>query len=93
MYRKLKFIFQSVPALFLLLLIPILAANPIPVYPEPEPVYTGPSSLNNINLIWVIGVFTIDFFLDILIVYGGIVYVNQRFYPHISLTMSDEFLG
>lgn len=77
MYRNLRFILLTIPTFIFILLIPMLAANPIPVYPEPEPIYTGSSSLNNINLVWVIGVFIIDFFLDILIVYGGIILLYQ----------------
>jgi len=76
MYRKMKLIFFIASTIFLIL-IPIINGNPIPVYPKPESTYSGSSSLNNLNFAWILGVFAIDFFLDILIVYGGIILLFQ----------------
>jgi hypothetical protein len=57
--------------------IPIINGNPIPVYPDLEPTYHGSPSFHNLNIAWILGVFAIDFFLDILIVYGGLIILYQ----------------
>jgi hypothetical protein len=55
----------------------INSANPIPIYTKPGQVFSG-SSITTLNPVWIMGVFLIDFFMDILIVYGG-VFVLYKF--------------
>ena len=69
--------FTSAIAAFLICSIPILCvvsvvANPIPVYPDPKPEFSGSNDIGTISLGWISLVFVIDFFVDILIVYAGI---------------------
>jgi hypothetical protein len=65
--------------IFLFMLqIKICLGNPIPVYFDPEPSSTQISSDNIVTFVWIALVFIIDFFLDILIIYGGI-YVLDRY--------------
>jgi len=54
-----------------------VTANPIPVYPDPEPVFLGPSNINTVPILWILFVFVIDFFIDILIVYAGIYLLDR----------------
>lgn len=63
--------------LFTLLII-ICSGNPIPVYFDPEPTSTQISSDNIVTLVWIALVFIIDFFLDILIIYGGIYLLDRN---------------
>jgi hypothetical protein len=60
------------------LLITICSGNPIPVYFDPEPTSTQISSDNIVTLVWIALVFIIDFFLDILIIYGGIYLLDRN---------------
>jgi hypothetical protein len=62
---------------FILISINIISANPIPVYPDPEPVYYGSSGFSKLDIFWILGIFLLDFFMDILIVYGGITLLYQ----------------
>ncbi|MFW6149027.1 MAG: hypothetical protein ACOC6D_04135, partial [Atribacterota bacterium] len=60
-----------------MLLIPIFfititTGNPIPIYPDPEPSYYGPGDTTILNIGWIGLVFILDFFIDILIIYGGV---------------------
>ncbi|UCF13430.1 MAG: hypothetical protein JSW06_04015 [Thermoplasmatales archaeon] len=48
------------------------AGNPIPVYPDPEPVYYDSISVSSLNIAWIAIVFIMDFLINILIIYGGI---------------------
>jgi len=68
----------SVILIFVLsiLFIAICSGNPIPIYPDPEPTTTNFSDVGSLNLAWIIVVFTMDFFIDILIIYGGIYLLN-----------------
>ena len=54
------------------------AGNPIPIYPDPEPVYYGSNGVSSLNIAWIAIVFIMDFFIDILIIYGGI-YLLHRY--------------
>lgn len=48
------------------------AGNPIPIYPDPEPVYYDSIGVSSLNIAWIAIVFVMDFFINILIIYGGI---------------------
>ena len=53
----------------LIILVPVVCvssvtANPIPVYPDPEPVFLGPSNINSVPILWILFVFIIVFRLD-----------------------------
>lgn len=56
-------------------LIPLLTANPIPVWPDPQPDYTPPVEIvqttSSIS-IWLFFIFLLDFGLDIIIMYAGL---------------------
>jgi len=74
--------FTSAIAALLICLIQILCvvsavANPIPVYPDPEPVFSGPSNINTLSVVWILIVFVLDFFIDILIIYAGIYLLDK----------------
>lgn len=56
----------------------ISAGNPIPIYPDPELVYYGSSGVGNLDIAWIVTVLIIDFFIDFLIIYGGI-YLLHRY--------------
>ena len=67
----------------LIILVPVVCvfsvtANPIPVYPDPEPVFLGQSNINTVPILWILFVFVIDFFVDILIVYAGIYLLDRN---------------
>ena len=67
----------------LILFLPIFfvimsAGNPIPVYPDPEPVYYDSIGVSSLNIAWIAIVFIMDFFINILIIYGGI-YLLHRY--------------
>lgn len=68
--------------ILLTLLFPVFCVitngNPIPVYPEPETVYSGSGDFSSLDMTWITIVFIIDFFIDILIIYSGI-YLLDRF--------------
>lgn len=75
--------YTSTLAVLLLLFFPIFfiataAGNPIPVYPNPEPVYYGSSDVSNLDITWIVVVFIIDFFVNMPILYGGI-YLSHRY--------------
>ena len=55
-----------------------VTANPIPVYPDPEPVLLGKTDVNTVPIVWILFVFAIDFFIDILIVYAGIYLLDRN---------------
>ena len=54
------------------------AGNPIPIYLDPEPVYYGSNGVSSLNIAWIAIVFIMDFFIDVLIIYGGI-YLLHRY--------------
>jgi hypothetical protein len=67
----------------LILFLPIFfvtmsTGNPIPIYPDPEPVYYDSIGVSNLNIVWIAIVFVMDFFINILIIYGGI-YLLHRY--------------
>jgi len=69
--------FTSAVAALLICLIPILCvvsavANPIPVYPDPKLEFSGSNNISTPSVEWILLVFVVDFFVDILIVYAGI---------------------
>lgn len=69
--------YASTVAAFMILLTSIVCifsvdANPIPVYPDPELEFSGSNNISPISVQWIIIVFVIDFFIDILVVYAGI---------------------
>ncbi len=64
-------------SILVILFIPITTGNPIPVYPNPEPDYYSSTSFSNLNFTWVLGAFIIDFFMDILIIYGGVLVLHH----------------
>ncbi len=56
-------------------LIPIVAANPIPVWPDPQPDYTPPAEIVQTASsfsIWFFLIFLLDFGLNIIIIYTGL---------------------
>ena len=74
--------FTSTVTALSILLVPILCvlpvlANPIPVYPDPEPVFSGPSNISTLPIAWILIVFVLDFFIDILIIYTGIYLLDK----------------
>ena len=76
----------------LVLLVPVVCvfsvnANPIPVYPDPEPVFLGPSNIDTVPILWILFVFVIDLFVDILIVYAGIYLLDRN-----KLIMNGDIL-
>ncbi len=76
------FRFSSAVAVLLILLTPIVCvysifANPIPVYPDPEPVILGQINYTSPMVEWVLIVFVLDLFIDILIVYAGIYILDK----------------
>jgi len=52
-------------------------ANPIPIYPDPNMEFSGQSNVSMVPFYWIIFVFIIDFFIDILIVYAGILLLDR----------------
>jgi hypothetical protein len=72
MKRNIRSIEPLTVLLILCLPVALATGNPIPIYPDPEPVYTGPTRVSSLNTAWVATVFVIDFFIDILIIYGGV---------------------
>jgi hypothetical protein len=50
----------------------ISTGNPIPIYPDPEPAYYDSIGVSSLNIAWIAIVFVMDFFINILIIYGGI---------------------
>jgi hypothetical protein len=56
----------------------ISTGNPIPIYSDPELVYFGSSGVSNLDIWWIVIVAIIDFFIDFLIIYGGI-YLLHRY--------------
>jgi len=77
MKRSKTCIFSTIGLMLIFISIATISGNPIPVYPDPEPNYQGSVSLNSLNLIWIFAVFLFDFFIDVLIVYGGILLLNR----------------
>lgn len=74
--------------LFIFFFIQIGCANPIPVYPDPEPEYFSPSISNTggVPAMWMVFVFFLDFGINIIIIYGGVLLL-QRY-----RNVSSEFL-
>lgn len=77
MSRLRTIIFSDIGLILIFLSIATISGNPIPVYPDPEPIYQGPVSFDSLNLIWIFAVFLFDFFIDVIIVYSGIIILNQ----------------
>lgn len=80
MIKNFKKIFvSSIILFFSIITIFIISAkaNPIPVYPDPEPTFFKTGGYINIPLYWILFVFILDFFIDILIVYGGIFLLDK----------------
>ena len=53
-------------------------ANPIPVYPDPEPTlisYSGGSE--SFPFVWILLIFIINFCVDVLILYGGLLLLDR----------------
>ena len=74
-----RFAFSVSLILFLpIFFVTMSAGNPIPIYPDPEPVYYGSIGVSSLNIAWIAIVFIMDFFIDILIIYGGI-YLLHRY--------------
>ena len=70
-------------SLSLILFLPIFfvtmsAGNPIPIYPDPEQIDYDSIGVSSLNIAWIAIVFIMDFFLNILIIYGGI-YLLHRY--------------
>jgi hypothetical protein len=72
-----KYIIYSLFVLFTILALPVISGNPIPVYPKPEPSYYSASDYTNLNFTWIIGALIIDFFMNLLIIYGGVIVLNH----------------
>ncbi len=56
----------------------ICSANPIPVYPNPEPTLISGGTSESFPGLWLVFIFIINFCVDILILYGGLL-VLERF--------------
>ncbi len=73
-----RFAFSVSLILFLpIFFVTMSAGNPIPIYPDPEPVYYGSIGVSSLNIAWIAIVFIMDFFIDILIIYGGIYLLHR----------------
>jgi len=73
-------VFSSVSLGVLLLLLCFIAsvvANPIPIEPHPETDLSGIPHGQGITTGWIIAVFIIDFFLDTLLVYAGVLLLGR----------------
>ena len=73
-----------------------VVANPIPVYPDPEPTlisYSGGSE--PFPFVWIVLIFVINFCVDVLILYGGLLLLDRfRVIPEeyvLSLSKSRLF--
>lgn len=78
MHKYLRFNFVVIVVIGLpILFITICSGNPIPVYPDLETVSTNLSDTSELNLAWIALVFILDFFINILILYGGIYLLNH----------------
>lgn len=54
-----------------------VSANPLPVYPHPQPSFSGPVSGNVVSYPWILFAFIVDFFADLLIIYGGVLLLER----------------
>ena len=52
-------------------------ANPIPVYPDPEPALVVSGGAEPFPIVWLGLIFIINFCVDILILYGGLVLLDR----------------
>ena len=78
MLDYLRFNFVVIIVIVLSILFTTLCSgNPIPVYPDIEPVSPDLNDISSLNLAWIISVFIVDFFINILIIYGGICLLNH----------------
>jgi hypothetical protein len=68
----------SVSILLVVFFVFSVAGNPIPVYPDPKPVMQGFNTVDGYNIYWIVLVFIVDFFLNLLILYGA-VYLLDRY--------------
>ncbi|UCD14138.1 MAG: hypothetical protein JSW60_01610 [Thermoplasmatales archaeon] len=75
--------------LFMPLFVTMAAGNPIPIYPDPEPAFYGPSGVSSLHGTWIASAFVTDFFINILIVYGGIYVLHH--YNLISIKNVFDF--
>ena len=55
----------------------ICSANPIPVYPNPEPTLISGGTSESFPIFWLVLIFIINFCVDILILYGGILVLDR----------------
>lgn len=63
---------------FLLLSLSIIcSANPIPVYPNPEPSLVSGGTSESFPGFWLVLLFIINFCVDILILYGGLLVLDR----------------
>ncbi len=78
MFKYLRFNFVVIIVIvFSIFFITTCSGNPIPVYPDLEPVSTNLRDVSGLNLAWITSVFIVDFFINILIIYGGIFLLNH----------------
>lgn len=78
MLNYLRFNFVAIIVIVLSILFTTISfGNPIPVYPNLEPVSTDLNDVSSLNPIWIISVFIVDFFINILIIYGSILLLNH----------------
>ncbi|MFO7677944.1 MAG: hypothetical protein R6V50_06155 [Thermoplasmatota archaeon] len=74
---KNHFLLSTVILFFILCCGFVAIANPIPVYPNPEPVIYGSVDIESVSIQRIILVYIANFFLDILIVYMGLFIIDR----------------
>ena len=66
-------------SIILFSVIPRIQGNPIPVYPNPSVDFSESfevDSISKISMTWIFFVFIFDFFMNVLIVYAGIIFLD-----------------
>jgi len=74
----------------------VVSANPLPVYRHPQSTFSGPTSGENADFTWILFAFIVDFFVDILIIYCGVILLERlRQLPnhHVYEISKIQFLG
>lgn len=72
-----RWLYMFIAICFLLCLSVCGLANPIPVYPNPEPTLLATGVAEPFPMVWLGLIFVINFCVDILILYGGLVVLDR----------------
>ena len=68
--------------LFLVMYTVIIAANPIPIPPHPQQNFPSYHNEQGLPIAWIIIIFIVDFFLDTLLLYAGVLFLER--FTHLS---------